>query len=83
VSIFMPLPVLMRTLYGGLVTIKPTEASGSLFTLNMSLREKTTLKLCEFHGRGAFLVVVRHVIDPRADGIAPHQPSIAGPTSAN
>ena len=23
-------------------------------------------------------VVVSHVVDPRADGIAPHQPSIAG-----
>ena len=78
-SIFMPLPVLMRTLYGGLVTIKPTEASGSLFTLNMSLREKTTLKLCEFHGRGAFLVVVRRAVDPRADRKAPHYLGVAGP----
>jgi putative transposase len=27
-------------------------------------REKSLLNLCEFHWRGAFLVVVRHVIDP-------------------
>jgi hypothetical protein len=42
--------VLLRRLYGGLVTIKLTEASGSLFTLNMSLREKTTLNLFKFDG---------------------------------
>jgi hypothetical protein len=29
------------------------------------------------HGRGA-LVVVHHMIDPRAHGIAPHEPSIEG-----
>jgi hypothetical protein len=32
----------------------------------------------EFHGCGAFFVVVRHVIDPGAYGIAAHQPSIVG-----
>jgi hypothetical protein len=31
-----------------------------------------------FHSCGAFLVVVSHGIDPRAHGIAPHQPSIIG-----
>jgi hypothetical protein len=47
-----------------------------------SLPSPTTRKadsdLCEFHGRGAFLIVVGHTVDPRADGIAPHQPSIVG-----
>src|ERR1700737_2021174 len=42
------------------------------------LQEETILNLCKFHGRGAFLVVVSHVIDPGAYGIAPHQPSIVG-----
>jgi hypothetical protein len=31
-----------------------------------------------FHSCGAFLVVVRHVVDPGANWIAAHQPSIAG-----
>jgi hypothetical protein len=38
------------------------------------LREKPILNLREFHGRGAGFVVVRHVVDPRADGVAPHEP---------
>jgi len=32
------------------------------------------LNLGEFHGRGAFRVIIRHMIDPGAYGIAPHQP---------
>jgi len=36
------------------------------------------LNLGKFHGRGAFRVIVRHVIDPSAYGIAPHLPSIIG-----
>jgi hypothetical protein len=40
------------------------------------LREEPILKLGKLHGCGAGFVVVRHVIDPRADGIAPHQPGI-------
>jgi hypothetical protein len=46
------------------------KACGSL------LREQPILSLCEFHGRGAFFVVVSDVIDPSAYGIASHQPSI-------
>ena len=45
----------------------------------MRLRKKPTLSLGELHGCGALLVVVRDVIDPRAHGIATHQPGVAGP----
>jgi hypothetical protein len=44
----------------------------------LRLGEEPILSLCEFHGCGAFFVVVSHAIDPRADRIAPHQPSIVG-----
>jgi hypothetical protein len=37
------------------------------------LQEETILNVGEFHGCGAFLVVVSNVIDPGAYGIAPHQ----------
>src|ERR1022692_3080184 len=40
------------------------------------LREEPILNLSEFHGCGAFFVVVSHVVDPRAYGIAPHSPGI-------
>jgi hypothetical protein len=43
------------------------------------LRKKWILSLREFHGCGAFFVVVSHVIDPRAHGIATHQASIIRP----
>ncbi len=33
----------------------------------------------QFHRLGALFVVIPHVIDPGADGIAPHEPGIAGP----
>jgi hypothetical protein len=42
------------------------------------LRKETILNLGKFRGLGAFHIVVGHVIDPRADWAAPHQPSIAG-----
>jgi hypothetical protein len=42
------------------------------------LREDSTLNLSEFHGCGARCIVVRHVIDPRAHGIASHEPRIVG-----
>jgi len=42
------------------------------------LREEPILSLGKFHRRGALLIVVRHAVDPRAHGIAPHQPSIVG-----
>src|SRR5580692_12967024 len=44
----------------------------------MRLGETRILNLGEFHGRGAIRVVVRHVVDRRAHGIAPHRPSIVG-----
>ena len=34
------------------------------------------LSLCKLYGCGAFLVVVSHVVDPGAHGVAPHQPGI-------
>ena len=42
------------------------------------LREEATLNLGEFDRSRAFLVIVRHMVDPRAHGIAPHQPGIVG-----
>jgi hypothetical protein len=43
-----------------------------------TLREKSSLNLGEFHGCGAFFVVIGYVIDPSAYGIAPHLASIVG-----
>ncbi len=40
------------------------------------LGEESILNLSEFHSCGTLFIVVRHVIDPRADGIAPHKLSI-------
>jgi hypothetical protein len=40
--------------------------------------EEPILNLGEFHGSRAGCVVVSDMIDPRADGEAPHQPSIVG-----
>jgi len=42
------------------------------------LREKSILNLGELHGRIAFLVIIGHMIDPCAHGIATHQPGIVG-----
>jgi len=47
-------------------------------SLAVSLGKEPTLNVCEFHGHGAFFVVVSHVVDPRAYGIAAHQPGVAG-----
>src|ERR1700680_368823 len=44
----------------------------------MSLREKTTLSLFQFHLCGAGFVIVRYVVDPRAQRMAPHEPCVAG-----
>jgi hypothetical protein len=38
----------------------------SMFIARSRRRKEAILNLCEFHGCGALLVVVRHVIDPRA-----------------
>jgi hypothetical protein len=45
-------------------------------SLTIQLREKLILCLGEFHGCGAFFVVVSHRIDSSAYRIAPRQPSI-------
>jgi len=45
---------------------------------SVPLQEEPILNLCEFHGHRAFFVVIRHMIDPCAHGIAPHQPGVAG-----
>jgi hypothetical protein len=34
---------------------------------------------CRFHASRVFLVSINRAIDPTADGIASHQPSIVGP----
>jgi hypothetical protein len=40
--------------------------------------EQRVLGHSKLHGFRAFCVVIRHMVDPRAHGIAPHQPSIVG-----
>ncbi len=45
--------------------------------LRFAIGRATRLRLRQFHGCGAFLVVIAHGIDPSADGITPHQPGIA------
>jgi hypothetical protein len=50
----------------------------STFGRLCSSDEESILNLSEFHGSRAFLGVIRHVVDPRAYGIAPHQPGIGG-----
>jgi hypothetical protein len=49
-----------------------------VFTLPMSLREESILNLSEFHGCGAFCIVIHNAVDPSANRIAPHQPSVVG-----
>jgi hypothetical protein len=44
----------------------------------VSLQEETTLSLGKSHGRGVLRVVVGHVVDPGAHGIAAHQHCVAG-----
>ena len=43
-----------------------------------TLEEKPILNLGGFHGCGAFFVVVRHVVDPSANRVAPHLSSVVG-----
>jgi hypothetical protein len=59
-------------------TILTADEAVALGSLTLPLEEETILNLGEFHGQRAFLVIVRHVIDPTAHGIARHQPSIVG-----
>ena len=42
------------------------------------LQQEETILSLGFHDGGALVVVVRHVVDPRAYGIAPHKPGIKG-----
>jgi hypothetical protein len=49
---------------------------GTWVLITEQLREEPLLKLRDFYGRRAFLVVVCHAIDPTAYGVTPHQPSI-------
>jgi hypothetical protein len=35
--------------------------------------------LCDVHGRGASFVIVSHMIDPTANGIALHRLGVVGP----
>src|SRR5260370_19876951 len=42
------------------------------------LQEQPILSLDELHRSRALLVVIRHMVDPCAHGIAPNQPSIVG-----
>ena len=65
---------------GGGFSRKPGLESAALGEdeLTALLREEPVLNLLQFHWRGTSFVIIRHVIDPRAHGVAPHQPSIAG-----
>jgi hypothetical protein len=46
----------------------------SFIRVEVRLREKPILSFAKLHGHGAFFVVIGHVVDPRAHGIASHQP---------
>jgi len=48
----------------------PTTAA--IGSLTVPLQEETILNLCKLHGRGAFLVVVSHVVDHSATRAARH-----------
>jgi hypothetical protein len=54
------------------------ESLARIHSPTFPLQEEPSLNLCEFHGCTAFFVVVGHVVDPSAYGIALHQPSIVG-----
>ena len=43
-----------------------------------TLREQWVLNLGKLHRTRTLLIIVRHVIDTGAHGVAPHEPSIAG-----
>jgi hypothetical protein len=47
-------------------------------SLTAHLQEETWVSLRDIHGCSAFRVVVGHMVDPSAYGIAAHHPSIAG-----
>ena len=38
--------------------------------------EQRVLSLDRLHGARTFLIIIRHMIDPRAHGIAPHEPGV-------
>jgi len=46
--------------------------------LPLPLQKESILNLREVYAYGAGFVVVRHVVDPSADGKAPHLPSVVG-----
>jgi hypothetical protein len=48
-------------------------------SLTAPLREKPILNLGKLRRMRTFLVVVSHVVDPSAHGIAPHARGIVGP----
>ena len=54
----------------------PVHNQASSFTV--SLLEQSILNLHEFHGCRTGFIIIGDVVDPRADGIAPHQPGIVG-----
>jgi hypothetical protein len=49
----------------------------------VTLAEERILNLGEFHGRSAFFVVIGHVVNSGAHGIAPRQPRIVGLRSSH
>src|ERR1035441_1483992 len=74
----IPIPSLVnyfaRLVQQGAVTQRTERCLASQSGLQESI-----LNPCQFDGYAAFFVIVRNVVDPSTDGIAPHQPSIVGP----
>jgi hypothetical protein len=67
-----------RPRWRGFFLFQHTPAGNRRTYPTVRLQEETSLSLGKFHRRGAFLVVIGHVIDPSAYGVAPHQLSIVG-----
>ena len=53
------------------------EKTRSFLNCHMNLLERRTLGLGRFPRCRAFCVVIGDMVDPRADGIVPHGPSVA------
>lgn len=61
-----------RLLWRGFPCFTPPPPAIGAPIPTVCLQKETTLSLDGFHGRGTFFIVVSHVIDPSAYGIASH-----------
>ena len=77
-SICAPWPSSPPTGPSGLFSAAPYPVHDHASSLTVSLLEQSILNLLEFHGCRTGFVIIGDVVDPRAHGIAPHQPGIVG-----